>query len=74
MEGLHERVAQDLRTARETLGHPGAKGDGSEKVWIKLFMPIYRNVMRLTRRLSLTVGASSVIRLILCFTTGNTRR
>jgi hypothetical protein len=37
MEGLHERVAQDLKTARETLGHPGAKGDGSEKVWIKLF-------------------------------------
>ncbi len=34
---LHERVAQDLKTAREALGHPVAKGDGSEAVWTTLF-------------------------------------
>ncbi len=27
----------DLRTARTAIGHPGAIGDGSEKVWQKLF-------------------------------------
>jgi hypothetical protein len=37
MKGLHDRVAQDLRIAREALGHPVAKGDGSEQVWATLF-------------------------------------
>ena len=37
MQALHERVAQDLKTARETLGHPVAKGEGSEAVWATLF-------------------------------------
>jgi hypothetical protein len=37
MEGLHEKVARDLKIARETLGHPVAKGDGSQAVWITLF-------------------------------------
>jgi len=37
MQGLHDRVTNDLRTARTAIGHPGAKGDGSEKVWHKLF-------------------------------------
>jgi hypothetical protein len=37
MQGLHERVAQDLKIAREALGHPVAKGDGSEAVWTSLF-------------------------------------
>lgn len=37
MQGLHDRVTNDLRTARTAIGHPGAKGDGSEKVWQKLF-------------------------------------
>ncbi|NYF91511.1 hypothetical protein RBB79_17860 [Tunturiibacter empetritectus] len=37
MKGLHERVAQDLKTARETLGHPVALGDGSQAVWLSLF-------------------------------------
>ena len=37
MQALHERVAQDLKTAREALGHPVAKGDGSEAVWTTLF-------------------------------------
>ncbi|MDP9051652.1 MAG: hypothetical protein M3O31_13180 [Acidobacteriota bacterium] len=37
MQGLHQRVAQDLKIARETLGHPVAKGDGSEAVWTSLF-------------------------------------
>jgi hypothetical protein len=37
MQALHERVEQDLKTAREALGHPVAKGDGSEAVWATLF-------------------------------------
>ena len=37
MQALHERVAQDLKTAREAPGHPVAKGDGSEAVWTTLF-------------------------------------
>jgi hypothetical protein len=37
MQGLHDRVTNDLKTARAAIGHPGAKGDGSEKVWQKLF-------------------------------------
>ena len=37
MGSLHDRVSQELKTAREAIGHPGAKGDGSEKVWHKLF-------------------------------------
>jgi len=37
MQGLHDRVAQDLKIAREALGHPVAKGDGSEAVWTTLF-------------------------------------
>jgi hypothetical protein len=37
MQALHERVEQDLKTAREALGHPVAKGDGSEAVWTTLF-------------------------------------
>jgi hypothetical protein len=37
MQGLHERVAQDLKNARAVFGHPVAKGDASEMVWIDLF-------------------------------------
>jgi hypothetical protein len=37
MSGLHDRVATDLRVAREALGKSSAKGDGSERVWHKLF-------------------------------------
>jgi hypothetical protein len=37
MKSLHDRVTNDLRTARESLGHPVALGDGSEAVWGKLF-------------------------------------
>ena len=37
MQALHERIEQDLKTAREALGHPVAKGDGSEAVWTTLF-------------------------------------
>jgi hypothetical protein len=37
MQGLHDRVTTDLRIAREALGHPVAKGDGSEQVWAGLF-------------------------------------
>ena len=37
MKGLHDRVSQELQTARAAIGHPGAKGDGSERVWHRLF-------------------------------------
>ena len=37
MDGLHQRVTQDLKIARATLGHPVAKGDASQEVWISLF-------------------------------------
>jgi len=37
MKGLHDRVTQDLSTARATIGHSTAKGDGSEAVWQELF-------------------------------------
>ena len=37
MQGLHDRVAQDLEIARASLAHPVAKGDGSEQVWTELF-------------------------------------
>ena len=37
MASLHDRVSQELKSAREAIGHPSAKGDGSEKVWQKLF-------------------------------------
>ncbi len=37
MKGLHDRVSQELQTARAAIGHSGEKGDGSEKVWQQLF-------------------------------------
>lgn len=37
MEGLHARVAQDLRIARETIGHAPARGEASQNVWLRLF-------------------------------------
>jgi hypothetical protein len=37
MKYLRDRVSQELKSAREAIAHPGAKGDGSEKVWHKLF-------------------------------------
>jgi hypothetical protein len=36
MKGLHDKVWQELQTARAAIGHSGAKGDGSEKVWHRL--------------------------------------
>jgi hypothetical protein len=33
---LHEDIESRLNTARKTLAHPGAKGDASENVWLKL--------------------------------------
>src|SRR5258708_18988308 len=37
MGGLHDRVAQDLRLARELVGHAPGMGEASQNVWIKLF-------------------------------------
>ncbi len=36
MEGLHQRVERDLHIARQSFGHPGAMGDASQAVWIRL--------------------------------------
>src|ERR1700680_3336506 len=37
LAGLHDDIEQRLATARKTFGHPGAKGDASEGVWLQLF-------------------------------------
>jgi hypothetical protein len=34
--GLHDDIERRLATARQTLAHPGAKGDASEHVWLEL--------------------------------------
>src|SRR5258708_1029703 len=36
LAGLHRDIEQRLKTAREALGHPNAKGDASESVWLEL--------------------------------------
>lgn len=33
---LHANIHQRLETARQSLGHPGAKGDASENVWLEI--------------------------------------
>lgn len=37
LAGLHDDIEQRLANARKMLGHPGAKGDASEQVWLDLF-------------------------------------
>ena len=36
-KGLHARVEQELRLARELIGHAPGMGEASQNVWIKLF-------------------------------------
>jgi hypothetical protein len=36
LAGLHDDIEQRLSTARKAFGHPGAKGDASEAVWLEL--------------------------------------
>jgi hypothetical protein len=36
LAGLHEDIERRLQTARQTLAHPGTKGDASEVVWLDL--------------------------------------
>jgi hypothetical protein len=36
LAGLHDDIQQRLETARKTFGHPGTKGNASEKVWLEL--------------------------------------
>lgn len=36
LSGLHEDIQTQLRIARESLDHPGTKGDASEEVWLDL--------------------------------------
>ena len=37
LAGLHDDIQQRLETARKSFGHPGTKGDASERVWLELF-------------------------------------
>ena len=36
LAGLHQEIEQRLRRTRDTMGHPVAKGDASEKIWLDL--------------------------------------
>ena len=36
LAGLHDDIEQRLATARKSFGHPGTKGDASERVWLQL--------------------------------------
>ena len=36
LSGLHDDIHQRLETVRRTFGHPGTKGDASERVWLEL--------------------------------------
>jgi hypothetical protein len=36
LAGLHDEIHQRLETVRKSIGHPGTKGDASEKVWLDL--------------------------------------
>lgn len=36
LAGLHDDIEQRLKTARQAFGHPGTKGDASERVWLEL--------------------------------------
>lgn len=36
LSGLHDDIQQRLETSRKTFGHPVAKGDASERVWLTL--------------------------------------
>ena len=36
LESLHTDIQQRLSTARASLGHPGTKGDASEKIWLDM--------------------------------------
>lgn len=36
LAGLHDDIERRLAVAREAFGHPGAKGDASEHVWLEL--------------------------------------
>lgn len=35
LQGMNKKVRDQLETGRETLAHPGAKGDASESVWVR---------------------------------------
>ncbi|AWZ01972.1 hypothetical protein RHODOSMS8_02448 [Rhodobiaceae bacterium] len=36
-KGLSDTIQRKLEVTRQTIGHPGSKGDASEKVWLDLF-------------------------------------
>jgi hypothetical protein len=36
LSGLHDKVQQSVAVSRQSFGHPGTKGDASEKAWLEL--------------------------------------
>lgn len=36
LSGLHDDIEQKLKISRENFGHPGTKGDASERVWLEM--------------------------------------
>lgn len=43
LQGLHDDISRQLALSRGTLGHPGSKGDSSERVWLELlqkYLPV----------------------------------
>lgn len=38
LERFHKDIEHKLDTARQSLGHPGTKGDASEKVWLEMLL------------------------------------
>ena len=49
LANLHADIHQRLETARQSLGHPGAKGDASENVWLKILDTYLPERYRATR-------------------------
>lgn len=37
LSSLHDDIQERLKKVRKCFGHPGTKGDASEKVWLELF-------------------------------------
>ena len=43
LSSLHDEIQRKLATSRSTFGHPGTKGDASERVWLRLlqtYLPV----------------------------------
>jgi hypothetical protein len=52
LSGLHDKVQQSLAVSRQSFGHPGTKGDASEKHGWSCLKRICRTGIRRQRRMS----------------------